>query len=217
MAAMGAELAGRAPADLHPAFAELDRAGSAVSAPGMVGEYLELLTQNPRALYREGGPRHLTASAIVIDAPGDHVALVWHRKGRFWVQPGGHLEEGETSLELAARREVAEEIGLEDLEMVGRGPAVLHRHGLDAAFGACSEHWDVQYLFRAPAPAAELPLTVSEESDEVCWAPWPLQGEGSARSTSGLPEGTVEDLAGTLEALAPYLTRWGAISPAGSS
>lgn len=205
---MGADLPGQVPAGLSPALAELERAGSAVSAPGLAREYRELLERSPRALYRDGGPRHLTASAIVIDAPGDHVALVWHRKGRFWVQPGGHLEHGETDLEHAARREVAEEIGLDELETVGPGPAVLHRHRLDAAFGACAEHWDVQYLFRATAPAAELPLTVSEESDEVCWAPWPLQGTGPARSTSALPEGTVADLAGTLEALAPYLACW---------
>src|SRR5690625_7040328 len=106
---------------------------------------------------------------------------MWHRKGQFWVQPGGHLEEGEASFEQAARREVTEEIGLEGLERVGAGPAVLHRHTLDAAFGRCEEHWDVQYLLRAPAPAAQLPLTASAESPEVLWVPWPLI-DGGPRS-----------------------------------
>src|SRR5699024_11735419 len=53
--------------------------------------------------------------------------LMWHRKGQFWVQPGGHLEEGEASFEQAARREVTEEIGLEGLERVGAGPAACSR------------------------------------------------------------------------------------------
>lgn len=179
----------------------------AVSGPALARRYRELLVDDPRVMHRQGGPRHLTASAIVVDRPGDHVALVWHRKGRFWVQPGGHLEEGETSFEQAARREVAEEIGIEDLLRVGDGPAMLHRHALDAGFGACSEHWDVQYLLRARAPAAELPLTVSEESAEVRWVPWPRRGDGPERETSALPEGTVPDLAGTLEELALYLAR----------
>ncbi|GAA4524231.1 NUDIX domain-containing protein [Brachybacterium paraconglomeratum] len=211
---MGADLSAAAPsgssgsAGTAPARTELSQARLAVNGPALADQYLELLRKNSRTLYREGGPRHLTASAIVVDGPMEHLALVWHLKGRFWVQPGGHLEEGETSLEAAARREVSEEIGIDDLETMGHGPAVLNRHGLDAAFGACREHWDVQYLFRASAPASELPLTVSEESGEVRWVPWPLLGTGSARDSSGLPEGTVPDLAENLERLAPYLARW---------
>ena len=187
--------------DLSTALAEL----SAALSPARQ-DYLELLGSVPRALYRDGGPRHLTASAVVIDAPAEHVALLWHRKGRFWVQPGGHLEEGEASFERAARREVAEEIGLESLERVGAGPAVLHRHTLDSAFGRCEEHWDVQYLLRAPAPAAQLPLTASVESPEVLWVPWPLIDGGPRRSSSALPEGTVADMPDKLEELADYLT-----------
>ncbi|HJB08990.1 MAG TPA: NUDIX domain-containing protein [Candidatus Brachybacterium merdavium] len=187
--------------DTRTALAEL----SAAVSPARQ-DYLELLRSSPRALHREGGPRHLTASAVVIDAPAEHVALMWHRKGQFWVQPGGHLEEGEASFEQAARREVTEEIGLEGLERVGAGPAVLHRHTLDAAFGRCEEHWDVQYLLRAPAPAAQLPLTASAESPEVLWVPWPLIDGGPRRSSAALPEGTVADMPGKLEELADYLT-----------
>ena len=187
--------------DTRTALAEL----SAAVSPARQ-DYLELLRSSPRALHREGGPRHLTASAVVIDAPAEHVALMWHRKGQFWVQPGGHLEEGEASFEQAARREVTEEIGLEGLERVGAGPAVLHRHTLDAAFGRCEEHWDVQYLLRAPAPTAQLPLTASAESPEVLWVPWPLIDGGPRRSSAALPEGTVADMPGKLEELADYLT-----------
>ena len=187
--------------DTRTALAEL----SAAVSPARQ-DYLELLRSSPRALHREGGQRHLTASAVVIDAPAEHVALMWHRKGQFWVQPGGHLEEGEASFEQAARREVTEEIGLEGLERVGAGPAVLHRHTLDAAFGRCEEHWDVQYLLRAPAPAAQLPLTASAESPEVLWVPWPLIDGGPRRSSAALPEGTVADMPGKLEELADYLT-----------
>ncbi|GAA1488451.1 NUDIX hydrolase [Brachybacterium sacelli] len=193
-----------------PALAELRAAATAATGPGAAEDYLELLRGSPGALYRGGGPHHLTASAVVIDAPAEHVALVWHRKGRFWVQPGGHLEQGETSFERAARREVAEEIGVTALERLGPGPAVLHRHLLDTAFGACAEHWDVQYLLRADSPAAALPLHASEESPEVRWVPWPLRGAGPERSTDALPEGTVADMPGKLDALAPYLMRYSA-------
>lgn len=193
---------------LEAAFAELQLARDAASGPEMAAEYTALLQGSPNALYREGGPRHLTASAVVIDAPGEHIALVWHRKGSFWVQPGGHLEAGETSFELAARREVAEEVGLSALERVGPGPAVLHSHQLDAAFGACAEHWDVQFLLRAPGPASATPLATSDESPEVRWIPWPLLDGGPSRSTAHLPEGTVPDMAAKLDALAPFLASY---------
>src|SRR5699024_10205323 len=64
---------------------------------------------------------------------------------------------------------------------------------------------------------AELPLTVSEESAEVRWVPWPLRGAGPERSTAALPEGTVPDLAGTLEQLALYLARRSGSSEAASA
>lgn len=155
-------------------------------------QFRELLARDPRSLYRDGGPVHLTASALVIDADRRQVALIWHRKGGFWVQPGGHLEAGETSFELAAAREVAEETGLDGLERIGTGPAMLHQHGLEAAFGSCRAHWDVQYLLRTPRPAAETPLATSPESPQVRW--FPLRGES-------LPAGIVPDLPGTLAQL----------------
>ena len=64
-------------AALHrAALEELERAGEGAA------DYRALLTAGPDALFRDGGPRHVTASAVVIDAPAEHVALVWHRKGR---------------------------------------------------------------------------------------------------------------------------------------
>lgn len=181
---------------------------AARGVPGDAGapeDYRRALAADPAVLYRHGGPRHLTASAVVVDRDAEHVALVWHAKGRFWVQPGGHLEAADPDLEAAARREVREETGLTDLERVGPGPAVLHRHRLDAVFGACREHWDVQYLLRTPLPAARTPLRTSAESPEVLWVPWPRTGAGPERSVEALPEGTVADMPEKLAVLAMVL------------
>ena len=79
---------------------------------------------------------------------------------------------------------------------------MLHRHGLDAAFGRCQEHWDVQYLLRAPRPAAEMPLWASEESGDVKWFPWPSRASRPGATAGLLPEGVVPDLPATLDALA---------------
>lgn len=189
----------------------------AARSPGISEEdraaYLDLLEREPRALSRDGGPIHLTASAVVVDEPIEHVALVWHRKGQFWVQPGGHIDEGETDLLAAARREAREEVGLDELAVLGGGPAVLHRHALSSAFGTCREHWDVQFLLRAAAPAAQLPLHPSAETPEAIWVPWPLIDGSPERSTAQLPAGTVADMPGKLDALARIVAALDFASP----
>lgn len=196
-------------------MAELRAADLDGESAAMREDFLRLLAAVPGAMHRDGdaftadGRRvHLTASAIVVDERADALALLWHRKGQFWVQPGGHIDPGETSFERAARREVAEEIGLSVLERVGPGPAILHRHALPEAFGACGEHWDVEYVLRADSPAADLARVPSPEGLDVTWVPWPRGEDGAHAAEVPLPDGAVEDLPEKLAALAPYLDRW---------
>lgn len=122
------------------------------------------------AVARDGGPEHLTASCFVLSPDLDRVLLCYHRKGRFWVQVGGHLEPGDATLPGAALREAREESGLADLhpfEPEDRAlPVDVHRHELDAAFGRCRAHRDVGFVAFAD-PAA--PTAVSDESEDVAW------------------------------------------------
>jgi 8-oxo-dGTP pyrophosphatase MutT (NUDIX family) len=131
--------------------------------------YLEHLAAHPDGLTRRCVPAHLTASALVVDAPGARVLLVRHRKGGFWVQPGGHCEPADRTLAQAALREATEESGIAGLTAVGPGPVDLDRHELPSAFGACGVHLDVRYLLVAPDGAEP---AVSEESDDVGWFGW---------------------------------------------
>jgi 8-oxo-dGTP pyrophosphatase MutT (NUDIX family) len=147
--------------------------------------YLAHLGAHPDALAKAGPPAHLTASCLVLDEAGASTLLVLHRKGRFWVQPGGHVEPTDATLPGAALREAREETGLATGEgglrlRLGGGPADLDRHALAGAFGRCREHLDVAFL--ATAPASAVPVA-SAESDDVAW--WPL---------AALPEGVVPDL-----------------------
>lgn len=54
-------------------------------------------------------PVHVTGSAIVVGPRG--VVLHRHKRLGLWLQPGGHVDPGETPW-VAARREAAEETGL---------------------------------------------------------------------------------------------------------
>jgi 8-oxo-dGTP pyrophosphatase MutT (NUDIX family) len=99
---------------------------------------------------REQWPAHFTASAVVVNAAGDRVCLVFHKKLERWLQPGGHMEAGEATAE-AALREAREETNL-GVELHPRWPAVLDLdvHVIPAR-GASPEHehLDVRYLLLA--------------------------------------------------------------------
>lgn len=87
-------------------------------------EVVNCLDRLEHPFSRHHDPVHVTGSGIVVGPRG--VLLHKHRKLGIWVQPGGHLEPGESSWD-AARRETAEEtgiaVGFAPVSQVRVGPA----------------------------------------------------------------------------------------------
>lgn len=156
-------------------------APDARQAETVAGYLAHLRTHGEAALSRDGDPAHLTASCVVLSPDLAEVLLCFHGRGKFWVQFGGHLEPGDTSLADAARREAREESGLADLELLAAVPFDVDRHALSGAW-RCAEHLDVGFVALAPRSAA---VTVSEESGDVAW--WPV-GAVPAESAAGLAD-----------------------------
>lgn len=142
-------------------------------------------------VHRESGPHHLTASCVVFDASLQHTLLVFHRKGRFWVQPGGHVEDGDDSVVGAALRELREETGIVMEPPDAPVAYDLDHHGLSSRFGACASHLDIGIAVVVDRGAT---LTVSEESEDVRW--WPVDA---------LPTDVPSQLAPRLEELLSQL------------
>lgn len=97
-------------------------------------------------------PGHFTASAFVLAPALDAVLLIFHEKLQRWLQPGGHLEPTDTSVERAARREVEEETGQGDLEIVPAAAPLLDLdvHEIPARPGEpAHQHHDLRLLLRA--------------------------------------------------------------------
>jgi hypothetical protein len=77
---------------------------------------LDLLQQSgDEALSRQNfEPGHITASGFIVNKDATKMLLVQHTKLNLWLQPGGHLDEGETTY-AACLREVAEETFLKNI------------------------------------------------------------------------------------------------------
>ncbi|MFH1463055.1 MAG: NUDIX hydrolase [Pseudomonadota bacterium] len=129
-------------------------------------------------------PGHFTASSFVLSPDLGAVLLILHARLGFWMQPGGHVEPDDLSLEAAARREVLEETGLGGLERWPPGcPGLLDVdiHRIPARRDEPShEHFDLRWLFRSPSATLG-------ESDEVRGVRWvPLAEVASVRSDASV-------------------------------
>jgi len=147
-----------------------DLLGSLVSAHRVADEreaaskerFLTELGRLQRPCDRYADPVHVTASAVIGGSRGTVLHL--HRRLGRWMQPGGHIEPGE-SPPAAALRESREETGLA-LEHPPAGPLLLH---LDVHSAGDHTHLDIRYLLVGPDAD---PAPSPGESPLVRWCRW---------------------------------------------
>jgi 8-oxo-dGTP pyrophosphatase MutT (NUDIX family) len=116
-------------------------------------EIAAFVRAHPDCLIRSNLAGHLTGSAFVVDRERKRLLLIHHRALDRWLQPGGHAD-GDHDLERVARREVLEETGLGDLELLSPRPFDLDIHPIPAKPGVPGHlHYDVRFLFAAGGEA----------------------------------------------------------------
>ena len=153
-------------ADLLRAFAAADEREGADRIA-----MLRLLGELERPTSRHEPRAHFTASAYVVDEACERACLVWHLKLERLLQPGGHVEDDDASLEAAALREAREETDLE-LAFHPRAPRPfdLDIHEIGARPGEPEHrHLDVRYLL----------VGVGAPCEGAAWHPLGTTGDGS--------------------------------------
>ena len=111
---------------------------------------------------------HVTGSGIVVGDRG--VVLLRHKRLGIWLQPGGHIDPGETPWE-ATLRESMEETGL-DVSLAGPFdadgvPEMIHVDVHEGGRG--HTHLDLRFLIDGGTAD---PMPPEGESQEIAWLTW---------------------------------------------
>jgi 8-oxo-dGTP pyrophosphatase MutT (NUDIX family) len=121
-------------------------------------EAVRALATGARA-WRRDTPLHVTASALIVHPPTERVLLRWHERQHAWLQVGGHADPGEVDPLAIARREGAEETGLDDLEP-WPAPAIQHIVLVDVPANSrepAHRHADIRFFLATGQPERARP------------------------------------------------------------
>lgn len=134
----------------------------------VVDRFIALLSDHADCFERHHfAPGHITGSAWLVDASGEHVLLTHHRKLGAWLQLGGHSD-GDPDTAAVARREAEEESGLA-VELLSHGILDVDVHEIPARKSDPAHlHFDVRFAF---VSRSDRNYVVSDESHDLAWVP----------------------------------------------
>jgi ADP-ribose pyrophosphatase YjhB (NUDIX family) len=113
---------------------------------------------------------HFTASVFVLN--DDKILMLKQTRSKYWLLPGGHIEDGELPHE-AVIREVKEETNLdiEVLQVADEGARTQIVTPLPVPFAMrlmpCRDKKDIDFLFTSKVVGGE--LKIDNESEEAKW------------------------------------------------
>ena len=130
------------------------------------------LLDSPSPFHRQQfQPGHFTASAFVLHPSKESILLIFHEKLKLWLQPGGHVDPADASVQAAAARELAEETCVTDaiLHPHIEGPLAIDIHTIPARKSEPDHlHFDIRYLFLA----ANEEIQAESDALDARWVPF---------------------------------------------
>ncbi|MCE6991575.1 NUDIX hydrolase [Dyadobacter sp. CY323] len=124
--------------------------------------------ENPDCFERTLLIGHVTASGWVLSGDKSAVLLMHHRKLDRWFQPGGHCD-GDPNVKEVARKEVIEETGIRNLNLLLDGIFDIDIHLIpeNKEFPA-HYHYDIRFAFQM---VDQQEILINSESKDVKWVP----------------------------------------------
>ncbi|GEO07935.1 NUDIX hydrolase [Segetibacter aerophilus] len=118
---------------------------------------------------------HITTSAFIVNQDASSVLLLKHKSLNRWLQPGGHVDSTDTSLQSAALREAFEETGLapDNLELLSPKIFDVDSHHIPEnprKQEPAHIHHDLRFLFKCATP--QVLAICEEESSDSQWIPF---------------------------------------------
>ncbi|MBC3919587.1 NUDIX hydrolase [Undibacterium sp. CY18W] len=135
---------------------------------GHLQKTLDFVTHTKACSSRQTLAGHVTASAWILSPDGQAALLTHHKKLNRWLQLGGHVDDGDISIQAAATREAREESGIQDLQLLHATLFDVDAHAIPARHNEPGHyHYDLRFLFQA----LHLDFCVSDESHDLAWVP----------------------------------------------
>ena len=116
---------------------------------GYLAQTLEFVRSTEDFASRLNEAGHLTGSAWVVNPAGNAVLLIHHVNLDRWLQPGGHVENGDASIQSTAMREACEECGIPAAGMEDDRLYDIDVHPIPERKGFPAHlHYDFRFLVR---------------------------------------------------------------------
>lgn len=136
----------------------------------MYRDTVRFVQENADCFERSLLPGHVTASGWVLSRDKGSVLLMHHRKLDRWFQPGGHCD-GDPDVQAVAEKEVLEETGIGNLQLLQSGIFDIDVHLIPANRDVPAHfHYDVRFAFGINA---DQHIVLNSESKDVQWIPLP--------------------------------------------
>lgn len=121
---------------------------------------------------------HVTGSMFTLSPDKSSMVMVKHKVIKRWFQPGGHWDEGEAGPWVAAKRELKEETGIDDISSIpvsiedSRIPFDIDSHLIpDNTAKNKPAHWHHDFRYLCVASRLKKLTHNQNESDGIAWVP----------------------------------------------
>lgn len=134
-------------------------------------------TQNDTLYSRKNFTGHITASGAILNKEGSKILLLKHKFLGIWLLPGGHVDPEDTSIIDAAYREIKEETGIHQDDLIPLSfevtpePIELDSHSIPERPEKQElqhYHHDFRYAFMYKGDEKDIQIDL-DESDAIQW------------------------------------------------